>query len=137
LLGKARPMKKRILVVDDEESFTRLLKLNLERTGHYDVRVENWAGAAAESARQFKPDLVILDVIMPQIFGGDVASQFQSDDELKEIPIVFLSAAVKKQRVDEHEGEIGGYPFIAKPASLETVIQTIEKYVKHRPEPAG
>jgi CheY-like chemotaxis protein len=123
-------MKKRILLVDDEESFTRLLKLNLERTGNYEVRVENWAGAAVTAAREFKPDLVLLDVIMPQMFGGDVASQFQADPELKAVPIIFLSASVKKQRVEEHEGVIGGFPFIAKPASLETVIAGIEKYVK-------
>lgn len=123
-------MKKRILLVDDEESFTRLLKLNLERTGNYEVRVENWAAGALAAAKDFKPDLVLLDVIMPQMFGGDVASQIQADSELISTPIVFLSASVKKQRVEEHEGVISGFPFIAKPASLECVIETIEKHLK-------
>ena len=125
-------MKTRVLLVDDEESFTRLLKLNLERTGQYEVRVENWGGAAAEAARQFKPDVVLLDVIMPQMFGGDVANQFKADPELKDYPIVFLSASVKPSRVAEHDGVIGGYPFIAKPASLEAVIAGIEKYARKR-----
>lgn len=123
-------MKTRVLLVDDEESFTRLLKLNLERTGKYEVRVENWGGAAIVAAREFKPDVVLLDVIMPQMFGGDVANQFKSDDELKDIPIVFLSASVKPQRVKEHDGIICGYPFIAKPASLESVIEGIETHAR-------
>jgi CheY-like chemotaxis protein len=74
--------------------------------------------------------VVLLDVIMPQMFGGDVANQFKSDDELKDIPIVFLSASVKPQRVKEHDGIICGYPFIAKPASLESVIEGIETHAR-------
>lgn len=127
-------MKTRVLLVDDEESFTRMLKLNLERTGKYEVRIENWGGAAADAARAFKPDLMLLDVIMPQMFGGDVATQFRNDPELSDIPIVFLSATVKPRRVEEHDGVIGGYPFIAKPAPLETIIQGIDKYAR---KPAG
>jgi CheY-like chemotaxis protein len=123
-------MKIRVLLVDDEESFTRILKLNLERTGKYEVRVENWGGAAAAAAREFKPDVVLLDVIMPQMFGGDVANQFKEDPELKQFPIVFLSASVKPTRVAEHDGIIGGYPFIAKPASIESVIEGIENHCR-------
>jgi CheY-like chemotaxis protein len=121
-------MKTRVLLVDDEESLTRLLKLNLERTGKYEVRVENWGGGAAAAAREFKPHIVLLDIIMPQMFGGDVADKFKSDPELEKIPIVFLSAAVKKVRVEEHGGVIGGYPFIPKPASTDIVIEAIEQY---------
>jgi CheY-like chemotaxis protein len=127
-------MKKRVLLVDDEESFTRLLKLNLERTGNYEVRVENWGGDALKAAKEFDPDVVLLDIIMPQMFGGDVASQFKRDPTLKDTPIVFLSATVKKPRVAEHNGIIAGYPFIAKPAALEEVIEGIEKYARKRHE---
>lgn len=123
-------MKKRVLLIDDEEGFTRLLKLNLERTGKYEVRVENWAGAAVQAAKEFKPHVLLLDVIMPTMFGGDVANLFKSDPELKDIPIVFLSASVKRVRVEEHEGVIGGYPFIAKPAPMEEVVNGIEKYAR-------
>jgi len=123
-------MKKRVLLVDDEESFTRILKLNLERTGQYEVRTENWGGAAATAAREFKPHILLLDIIMPQMFGGDVAAQFKNDPELRHIPIVFLSAVVKPTRVKEHDGIIGGYPIIAKPASLDAVIEGIEKHTR-------
>lgn len=122
--------RKRILVVDDEESFTRLLKLNLESTGRYEVREENWAGGVLATARTFNPDLILLDVMMPQQLGGDVAAGLKADEQLRDIPIVFLSAAVRKERVQEHGGVISGYPFLAKPVDLDEVIACIEKYAR-------
>ena len=91
--------KKRILLVDDEKSFTNLLKLNLEETGSYEVRVENWAEDAYTAAKEFKPDLILLDIIMPRMPGGNVAAQIKEDTDLRNTPIVFLTAAVRKQQV--------------------------------------
>ena len=85
--------KKRILVVDDEKSLTILLKLNLEETGHYEVRTENWPEDAIQAAREFKPDLILLDIIMPRMPGGNIAALIDEDPELKGTPIVFLTAA--------------------------------------------
>ncbi|MCH7570164.1 MAG: response regulator [Deltaproteobacteria bacterium] len=115
--------KKRILLIDDEPSFTNVLKLNLEETGAYEVRTENRGKQGLVTARQFKPDLILLDVIMPGMDGGDVASEIQTDENLKNIPIVFLTAVAKKKE----EGIIGGRPFIAKPVTVEEVIACIEK----------
>ena len=122
--------KKRILLVDDEKSFTNLLKLNLEETGAYEVRVENWAEDACAAAREFKPHLVLLDIIMPRMPGGNVAAQIKKDPQLKDTPIVFLTAAVRPHQVEEHEGIICDFPCLAKPASVEKVIEMIEKYAR-------
>lgn len=122
--------KKRILLVDDEKSFTTLLRLNLEETGNYEVRVENWAEDAYGAAKEFKPDLVLLDIIMPRMPGGNVAAQITDDPELKDTPIVFLTAAVRKDRIEENEGIICERPCLAKPATVETVIAAIEKYAR-------
>ena len=92
--------KKKILVVDDEASITRLLKLNLEKTGAYSVRTENEGIKTVEAAREFKPDLILLDVMMPDIDGGDVAAKLQADGLLNDVPLVFLTAAVKKEELD-------------------------------------
>ena len=62
--------KKRILLVDDEPSITRLLKLNLEQTGDYEVATENVSKAALATAEEFRPDLILLDVMMPDLDGG-------------------------------------------------------------------
>ena len=122
--------KKKILLIDDEKSFTNLLKLNLEQTGQYEVRVENWSEDGLATARVFQPDLVLLDIIMPRLPGGNVAAQFKADPQLKDTPVVFLTAAVSKSRVAEHDGIISDYPYMAKPVSVEEVIATIEKYAR-------
>src|SRR5262245_22217847 len=122
--------KKRILLVDDEKSFTTLLKLNLEETGNYEVRVENWAEDAYGAAREFKPDLILLDIIMPRMPGGKVAAQIKEDSSLNDTPIVFLTAAVRKHQVEENEGIICDFPCLAKPATVEMVIETIEKHAR-------
>lgn len=64
---------------------------------------------------------------MPRMFGGDVAALMQKEEVLKDVPIVYLSAAVTRERVREHEGLIHGMPFIAKPATVEEVIAMIDK----------
>jgi DNA-binding response OmpR family regulator len=119
--------KKRILIVDDEVSFTRLLKLNLEQTNRYEVRVVNWAEDALTEAREFGPDLVLLDVIMPRLFGGDVAARLRAEESLKNTPVIFFTAAVSRTRIKAHEGVINGFPFLAKPASVEEIIEQIEQ----------
>ena len=124
------PRKKRILIVDDDTSFTRLLKLNLEQTNLYAVRVENKASRALATAREFLPDLMLLDVMMPEMDGGDLAALAQADPVLKSIPIVFLTAAVERKEVGSHGRRIGGLPFLAKPADLKEVMGCIEKYAR-------
>ena len=122
--------KKRILLVDDEKSLTTLLKLNLEETGNYDVRVENWPEDALGAAREFKPDLVLLDIIMPRLPGGNVAAQIDSDPLLKGTPIVFLTAAVRRSQVEDNDGIICEHPCLAKPATVDEVIAMIEKHAR-------
>ena len=122
--------KKKILIVDDEKSLTTLLKLNLEDTGNYEVRVENWAEDALPAAREFQPDLMLLDIIMPRMAGGDVVAQFKADPELKTIPIVFITAAVQPHIVEENDGIICELPCLAKPFPMEKVIETIEQYAR-------
>src|SRR5215212_8021514 len=120
-------LKKKILVVDDETSITRLLKLNLEKGGAFIVRMENEGGKALAAAKEFKPDLILLDVMMPDIDGGEVAAAIQADPVLRGVPIVFLTAAVKKEEVDAKGGMVGGFPYIAKPLDLKGVTEVIER----------
>lgn len=120
--------KKRILLVDDEKSFTNLLKLNLEDTGDYEVRVVNWPEDALPTAQEFKPHIILLDIIMPRLAGGDVAALIEADPVLKDTPIVFLTAAVRKHQVEENDGIICDHPCLAKPASLDEVIAAIKQH---------
>ena len=76
--------KKKILLVDDEVSFTRLVKFNLEAAGPYDVQVENEGIEALETARRFKPDFIFIDIIMPDVEGSEIARQMKADKLLKD-----------------------------------------------------
>jgi CheY-like chemotaxis protein len=125
--------RKRILIVDDEATFARMVKLNLEKTGDYEVRVESLPTVALSAAREFKPDLILLDVIMPSMDGGDVANQIKRDRNLKETPIIFLTATVSKREAGEGGLNSGGELFLAKPVSVETLIHCINERIR-RPE---
>ena len=100
--------KKRILIIDDEASFTRMVKLNLEKTGAFEVREENKATYALAAAREFKPDVILLDVIMPTMDGGDVAAQIRNDRHLKGTPIIFLTATVSQSEAGDGGLNSGG-----------------------------
>lgn len=122
--------KRRILVVDDEAIITRTLKLYLEGTGSYEVRTENEGSHALQAAREFNPDLIMLDLVMPDTDGATLASEFRGDSELQNIPIIFLTALVSKQEVGAQGKEIGGHPFLAKPVDPEKVVECIEEQLQ-------
>jgi DNA-binding response OmpR family regulator len=121
--------KKRILVVDDEPSITRLLKLNLEQAGDYEVATENVSKVALATAEAFRPDLILLDVMMPGRDGGDLAGAFQASPTMKGVPIVFLTAAVTREEVHARHGLVGGLPFLAKPVNLHEVLGCLERHL--------
>ncbi len=119
--------KKKIMIIDDEEFFTKLVKLNLEKTGKYEVRAENKGSQGLAVAREFKPDLILLDILMEDMEGSEVAVQLKNDVNTRDIPVVFLTAVVKKEEVASGSGVIGGHPFIAKPISINELISCIEQ----------
>jgi DNA-binding response OmpR family regulator len=117
-----------ILVVDDEESFTFFVKLNLQTKTRHAFKVTT-AGSGEEGlklARAIKPDLILLDIMMPGMCGTEVAEKLLMDARTKTIPIIFLTAIVQKDEVDEQAGLMGGREFIAKPVGKEELIDRIE-----------
>lgn len=122
--------KKRILVVDDEKAITHFLKTNLERTGTYEVREENKGEHALAAALEFRPDLILLDVVMPDLDGAQVASQIKADGRLRDTRIVFLTGILDKQEAGPGATVIGGSHFIAKPIDLKELIQSLEKLLQ-------
>jgi two-component system, OmpR family, response regulator len=115
--------KKRILVVDDEAGFTRLLKLAL-RT--YEIREENDPTRALQAALEFRPDLVLLDVIMPEVDGVALASRIRGDTSLAHVPIVFVTASVSPDQA-QAERQIRGFPYLPKPVGLDAILECIEE----------
>ncbi len=118
-------MKKKILLVDDEASLTKLVKLNLERAGEFEVMTENSGLRAVDTITNFQPDLIFLDIMMPGKSGDDIAQELRQDSTLAAIPIVFLTAIVSKEDTDSMGSYIGGNRFLAKPVKTEELLQVI------------
>ena len=120
--------KRRILIVDNDRDTTHLLKILLEKTGNYLVLQENDASRAHQTARDFRPAVILLDIVMPETDGGEVAARIEADPELHNTPIIFLTALVT--RAEAKTGiQIQGHPFVAKPISIPELINTIEKHL--------
>jgi two-component system OmpR family response regulator len=117
--------KPKILLIDDEEGFTKLTQLTLDQ---YEIRVENDSRQALQTAREFKPDLILLDIMMPNLDGGDVAAQLRNDRAFKTVPIVFLTALVTNKE-NAQKPVMGGYPFIAKPITAKRLAENISKHL--------
>jgi CheY-like chemotaxis protein len=117
---------RRILIVDNDKNTTRLVKILLEKTGRYVVLEENDSTRAHQTARNFRPDLIFLDVVMPDKDGGEIAAQIRADPELHNTPIIFLTALVT--RAEAKTGlHIDGHPFLAKPINIPELIEAIER----------
>ncbi|MEA3209102.1 MAG: two-component system, OmpR family, response regulator [Chthoniobacter sp.] len=115
--------KKRILVIDDEPGFTNLM---VKALTEYEVCVENDSTQALATALRFKPDLVLLDMVMPVVDGGEVTAQFLANPALAKVPIVFLTAIFTKE--DAASGRrIKGYPLLAKPTTATALRAVIEE----------
>ena len=119
-------MKKKILLVDDEVNFTKMTKLNLDRTGDYETHVVNDSRLAVETAKEIVPDIIFLDFMMPGLDGGDVAALLREDPELSHIPVVFLTAIVSKEDTESMGSQVGGNLFLAKPVKAKEMVDTIE-----------
>jgi CheY-like chemotaxis protein len=118
--------KRRILIVDDDCDSTHVVKILLEKTGCYLVLEENDAANAHQDARNFQPDLILLDITMPQRDGGEIAADIDADPEFQRTPIVFLTALVTKAEAKAGL-RIQGHPVLAKPISIPELINKIEE----------
>ncbi len=122
-------IKTKVLVIDDEPGFTELVKFNLEFNDQYEVLVENNSSSAVRAAIQYQPDIILLDVIMPDREGPDILFELRNHPKLKNIPVVFLTATVRKGEADGGPSVPLGYTILAKPSTVKELIECIEKHV--------
>lgn len=114
---------KRILVVDDDPAIGRMVKLSLEATGAYQVFTETAGRRTMDAARECRPDLILLDIMMPDMDGGDVATALREDPDLAHIKLVFLTSLLKKSEEDKSARNV----VIAKPVTTEELATIIEQ----------
>lgn len=120
--------KSTILIVDDVESFSKMTKIFLEGTGDYIVEYETDSNKAIETARKVKPDLILLDLIMPDLDGGDVQALLANDPFLKSTPVLFITSMVSQE--DTPEGALvqsGDSLMLPKTSKPDFIIQCVQE----------
>lgn len=121
--------KRSVLIVDDDVSSSQMEKMLLEKTGLYTVNICNRGSDAFEVIQTTRPELVLLDVMMPDMDGTEIARKIQEDKSLGSIKIVFMTALASPADVGG-ESLIGGHPFIPKPISSESFLQRVNGFFK-------
>jgi two-component system OmpR family response regulator len=122
--------EKRILIVDNEPELTDVLKIALESLGSFSVRTENDPAKAVSAAREFAPDLIVMDIKMPGLDGADVAIQFQADAAFSETPIVFLTGTVNAPEIVRHGSRPGGLRFLPKTMRLDAMVACLKDILR-------
>jgi len=110
----------RVLIIDDEPSLTRLLKLALEREGRYEVHTANTGRDGLAAALEFRPHVVLLDIVLPDLSGGEVGAA------LGDTPVIFLTALLKAEVSGKPERNMAGRAVLAKPVKLGALVASIE-----------
>jgi CheY-like chemotaxis protein len=113
-----------ILIVDDEADLLRLAQLCLQTLGGFQVTLAATGDEALQSARANRPDLVLLDVMMPVMDGPSTLAAFRADPRLKDVPVIFMTARVRSSEVDEYLA-MGADGVVAKPYGAEDLLRQI------------
>jgi CheY-like chemotaxis protein len=118
--------KSRVLIVDNNSQFARSARLRLDQSGKYVACTVIDPRRALETARSFKPDLVLVDLIMPQADGPEVAAQFEADWALHGVPIVFFTSLITAEEAKDGR-RVYGHRILPKPTTSAELIELIEQ----------
>lgn len=119
---------KRILVVDDDKVFLRMVSYDLTKNG-FDVVTAQDGESGIILAKTQDPDLILLDINMPDLEGGDVVSALEEDPHTQGIPIIFVTALLTKQEEVKRQNMLGKHSFFSKPYQLDRLLEEIDKYI--------
>ena len=124
--------ERKILVVDDEEELSGLIDKALTVEG-YDVTTVTTAGDAMDKAREIVPDLILMDIVLPDMAGSEAVRLLMDDPLTRNIPVIFLSGIVTREddKVPTSSGRIGGRPFkaLCKPFSSKELMVEVRKAI--------
>ena len=117
----------RVLIIDDEPELVKAVEVRLKANG-YDVEVAYDGKEVIDKAKEIRPDLILLDFVMPMMDGYEVARELMADIEIKQIPIVVLTASQQKDLKTRFR-EIGINAFIVKPFETSELLDMVNKYL--------
>jgi DNA-binding response OmpR family regulator len=123
--------KVKVLIIDDEVEFCQTIKLYLETAGKYEVFMAHNGNTGIDLARSNKPDVILLDIMMPGMSGGEVSAELHKDPSMANIPVIYISAIISKDEQAKVYGFTGTTPIIAKPVQAKEVINRIEEVLKN------
>ncbi|MDR1385282.1 MAG: response regulator [Planctomycetaceae bacterium] len=116
--------KRKILVVDDDRDLVDLVVDVLERDGRFETRSVNNGFDAGMMVKEYRPDLIVLDVMLPDINGKDVCQRVRNDSSLDEVKIICISGMVEEDKIGELRGA-GANDFMQKPFDMEKLVKRI------------
>jgi excisionase family DNA binding protein len=116
--------KRKALVVDDDPDLVELIKDALESDGRFEVRVANNGFDAGMMVREYRPDAIVLDVMLPDINGKEVCQRVRSDSTLDDVKIVCISGMVEASKIDELKAA-GANDFLQKPFEVDKLIERL------------
>ena len=119
--------KPRILVVDDDEAVLTFWQAKL--AARYEVVTTSSPGSVLAMARREKPQLILCDVDMPDVDGGDISSALFADDELRSIPVLFLTGLVGPAELKRVAGQLGGRAAVSKSEPVEAIVARIDSLI--------
>lgn len=119
-------LRTKILVVDDDESVCEIVKLALERTGKYEVVMATSGSEGLKLAETHQPQLALLDVMMPEMSGAEMAERLAKNEKTCDIPIAFITGLLTREDVEKRQGFIHGFRFITKPVSPKELVAQVE-----------
>jgi len=114
--------KRKVLIVDDDEELVELMADMFSRDGRFDVRTANNGFDAGMLVREFRPDLVVLDVMLPDINGKEVCQRVRSDSSLESVKIICISGMVEQEKIAELR-QCGANDFLNKPFPIEKLLE--------------
>ena len=114
--------KRKILVVDDDRDLVELIVDVLERDGRFETRSVNNGFDAGMMVKEYRPDLIILDVMLQDINGKDVCVRVRNDSSLEEVKIICISGMVEEDKIKELKAA-GANIFLAKPFEMDTLVE--------------
>ncbi|MCF8025565.1 MAG: response regulator [Desulfobacteraceae bacterium] len=122
--------RKKVLVIDDEEDFCFFVRENLANTGRFDVVIATNGLRGIELAAAEAPDIILLDMVMPDMAGEEVLEKLREKQQTAEIPVVFLTALATRQDTgSEVFKKIGDSYVIAKPVRTRELIRAIDSFL--------
>lgn len=124
-------MKKKILVVDDDQVVIEMLESGLSRNG-YQVGSAQTGKDALELVQSFRPDLIILDVIMPGMDGTEVARILRENERTRKIPIIFLTVLWEKNETSMAPDDFGVNIVIGKPFRIDEMLEKVQKLLQSK-----